>query len=127
VILVSWILWGPPLTEANESPAALGLSLPLMLILLVSVVNPLFEETFVVGFVMRFLEWRGVPRWPLVALCISVVIRVAYHLYQGVDAIPLHLFMAILFAGMFLWRRNLWPLVLAHGLLNLQGFLPYLL
>lgn len=124
-VLVQDILLDSGGTQLSEA-AASEFRLPLLAVILVSVVNPVFEETFVVGFIVRFLEWRGVANWAWLAFAASVAIRVSYHLYQGLGEVPDHVFMGMLFAGLFLWIRNLWPLVLAHGLLNALGFLPYL-
>ncbi len=84
------------------------------ILLLVSIINPLFEEVFVSGYIMTALRGRGV----IVALAASVLIRTSYHLYRGVPGILLIAPLGLVF-GVIYWRsRNLWPLVVAHGLLD---------
>lgn len=103
----------------SAAPSIPGLSLSAFL--LVCIVNPLFEEVFVLGFVVRFFERRETPTWRLQAVVVSVAIRTAYHLYQGLDETPFHLLMGSVFAAAFQFRRNLWPFVLAHIILDMLG------
>jgi len=85
-----------------------------------SVFNPIFEEVIVVAYVMNFIAARY---GPIAGVAASAGIRLIYHLYQGYAAFFALLPMGILF-GLIYWRwRNLWPLILAHGIWN---FLPVL-
>lgn len=99
--------------EIFKSLLSYGPSLPVAV--LVSVVNPIFEEIAVVGYVFLAVERKFDAR---VAVFVSVALRSLYHLYQGVYALASILPLGILFAVVY-WRwRNLWPLILAHGLLD---------
>lgn len=89
--------------------------------LLVAVINPIFKELIVVGYVVRRLE--GI-RGPGFAILASALLRTLYHLEQGALAVMTVFVLGLVFAWIF-WRwRTLWPLVLAHGLtdyLSLHG------
>ena len=90
-------------------------SLSFLEILAVSIINPVFEEIIVIGYVFKALEkkYRG---WLIII--ISTLIRLSYHTYQGSIIIAGILPMGILF-GLFYWRsKKLFPLIIAHGLLD---------
>ncbi len=86
----------------------------------VCVVNPVFEETLVVGYVAEALRGRHAP---LLAINLSVSIRLLDHLYQGpaggAAIIPTGLVFAYACHGL----DRLWPLVFAHGLLDAVGII----
>ena len=83
------------------------------LIVVISVLNPVFEEVIVVAYVIQVLEKKyGI----IFAIGISTLIRLLYHLYQGPIAAVNILPLGILF-GVVYWRwKSLWPLVVAHAL-----------
>lgn len=92
----------------------------LLVVLLVSTVNPVFEEVFVVGYVIKALECRCGATF---AIGVSVLIRLLYHTYQGPMAVAFIFPMGVLFAVAY-WRwRALWPLILAHGLFDFIGLM----
>lgn len=92
----------------------------LFVVLLVSIVNPVFEEVFVVGYVIKALEGRY---GAIFAIGVSVLIRLLYHTYQGPMAVAFIFPMGVLFAVAY-WRRGaLWPLILAHGLFDFIGLM----
>lgn len=81
------------------------------LIALVCVVNPLFEEMLVCGYVIGALRRRyGV----IVAINFSAALRVALHLDQGAFAILWVGLIGLLCAYLYVRTRRLWPLVVAH-------------
>jgi CAAX protease family protein len=104
----------PQADAASASPfVAPGLGLGV--ILAVCLVNPIFEEVFVCGYlVSRLAPARG----PWVAIHVSTAIRLTYHLYQGpiaaISIIPL----GLIFAYWFVQRKQLWPLIVAHGVFD---------
>ena len=80
------------------------------------VLNSIFEELFVCGYLIsRLGDERGL--W--FALGVSTVIRLSYHLYQGLAPIPLHVATGLIFGYWFARTRQLWPLIFAHTYLNL--------
>ncbi len=90
-------------TPALPSPAYANV-MSLGVLLLVSVINPLFEEVFVSGYIITALRGKGV----FVALVASVLIRTSYQLYRGVPGILLMVPLGLAFG-------ILWELLLAHA------------
>ncbi|MFC4309535.1 CPBP family intramembrane glutamic endopeptidase [Steroidobacter flavus] len=90
---------------------------------LLSVVNGFFEELFVCGYLINALKKR---RSVVFAINVSVAIRLAYHLYQGPIAVPSILPMALIFGYWFAKTGRLWPLVVAHALMDFLALSPYI-
>jgi membrane protease YdiL (CAAX protease family) len=88
------------------------------LMLLFLVVNSLFEELFVTGYIVKALEEHG----PAFTITTSAFIRSLYHIYQGPIPFLLIFVMGLLFATVY-WRwRNLWPLIVGHTIMNLLAW-----
>ena len=100
-------------SDGIENMFHVSASLPTIVAL--SVVNPVFEEVFVLGYVIKALEGRTSV---YTALNISIGIRLLYHLYQGPIAIASILPIGILFGWFYSKYRNLWPPIFAHGLMD---------
>jgi len=83
-----------------------------------SIVNGLYEETFLVGYLLRGFRASG----PALAIGISVLVRLLYHLYQGpIGALSVLVFGVVV--SLFYWRTGrLWPIVVAHVLADLLAF-----
>src|ERR1700728_1985855 len=83
------------------------------------------EEIIVVGYLLTRLGQLGVG--PRAALVWSSVLRGAYHLYQGFGAGLGNIAMGLVFG--YAWQRTgrLWPLVIAHGLIDTVAFVGYAL
>jgi len=81
-------------------------------VLVLSLLNGLYEETFLLGYLVRGFASYGVS----FAIGLSVLVRVLYHLYQGpAGAVSVVVFGIVL--GIAYWRtRRLWPAVVAHAL-----------
>jgi membrane protease YdiL (CAAX protease family) len=81
------------------------------------------EEVIVVGFLLTRLRQLRVN--PVTALVASSVLRGAYHLYQGFGAGLGNLAMGLVFG--YVWQRTgrLWPLIIAHGLIDAVAFVGY--
>ncbi len=104
----------------SASPIESSATLPA--ILAVSIVNPIFEETIVVGYIVKALEKSAIPA---VIIGVSVLVRMSYHIYQGPIILVSILPMGILFAYIY-WRwRKLWTLILAHAVLDFTSFYFY--
>jgi membrane protease YdiL (CAAX protease family) len=115
-----WIvasLW-PQAADAMASTPLGAQQLSLPLVIVVSMVNPIFEETLVCGYVIAALKDRPDP-WT--GINASVAIRLLYHLYQGavaaISIVPIGLMLGIWYAR----TGRLWPLIVAHALWD---FLP---
>jgi len=103
---------------ANLSSVRMIPSAPWGVILLFIVVNSVFEEALVTGYVVAALSAQGAA----LAITASTLLRFLYHLYQGPVASLAILPLGLLFAAVY-WRwRTLWPLVAAHTIANLLAF-----
>ncbi len=85
--------------------------------------NGAAEEILVVGYLLVRLRQLGVP--PAVALAATALLRGSYHLYQGFGGGLGNLAMGVVFALWWMRTRRLWPLVLAHFLLDVFAFVGY--
>lgn len=102
------------------APIDKGLGLPL--IAAFSVVNPVFEEVFVCGYtIMALSRIKG----PWVAINVSIAIRLAYHLYQGTLGVMGILPMGFISALWFARTGRLWPVIIAHGLMDFIALCQY--
>jgi uncharacterized protein len=105
-----------PSSLNNRNTVAIELSF--MGILTTSIINPLFEETLVCGYIIHRLANKGA----IVAISFSAFVRFLYHTYQGPASLGA-LVMGLMFGYLF-WRyRQLWPLIIAHGLIDLLALL----
>lgn len=92
-------------------------------LLLLSFGNGWAEEVVVVGFLLTRLRQLQVNPW--LALVISSLLRGTYHLYQGFGAGLGNLAMGLVFG--YAWQRTgrLWPLIIAHTLIDAVAFVGY--
>jgi membrane protease YdiL (CAAX protease family) len=87
-------------------------------VILVSVVNPVFEEFLWLGYGVT----RLVPRLGLrAAAAVSIGLRVIDHVYQGPWAVLGILPLGVAFTWYFGRTRRLWPVVVAHALFDAVG------
>jgi uncharacterized protein len=72
--------------------------------------------------------WASGAHPPLNATAVVVacaILRGAYHLYQGIGPGVGNLLMGLVFGALYLRYRRVMPLVLAHLLLDVAGFVAY--
>ncbi|MBS4728019.1 CPBP family intramembrane metalloprotease [Mycobacterium sp. SM1] len=83
------------------------------------------EEIVVVGYLLTRLRQLGAG--PAAALGCSSLLRGTYHAYQGFGAWLGNAAMGLLFG--YVWHRTgrLWPLVIAHGVIDTVAFVGYAL
>jgi uncharacterized protein len=95
------------------------------MLVLVAFANGWAEEIIVVGYLLTRLSQLGVGG--RAALVWSSLLRGAYHLYQGFGAGLGNVAMGLVFG--YAWQRTgrLWPLVIAHGLIDTVAFVGYAL
>jgi membrane protease YdiL (CAAX protease family) len=87
--------------------------------------NGLLEEIVVVGYLLTRLERMG---WtPARALWASALLRGSYHLYQGFGGFAGNVVLGLFFGWLFQRSRRLWPLVIAHTLVDVLAGLGYIL
>jgi membrane protease YdiL (CAAX protease family) len=131
VLLSDWVLyvgasfvalWFYPL--ALEPHAAIIPQASAGLLLTNAVINSVFEESLVCGYVVSALASRGA----VLSITVSTLIRLAYHVYYGSMVLIIVLPMGVLFSVVYWKWRNLWPLITAHALQTIWISLlaPYL-
>jgi len=120
-----WLFASVVANTAAQEAARVELVAPhlnLLTVVLVSLLNPLFEELFVCGYVISAVAARrDVPT----AINVSVAIRLAYHLYQGPIAVLTIIPVGLLFAIWYTRTRRLWPVVVSHGVLDLLALIGF--
>ncbi len=83
-----------------------------------ALINGVYEETFLLGFLQRTLHAAG----PQLAIAAALLVRVLCHLYQGPQG-ALSVFGAGLVLGFYFAKTgNLWAAVLAHVALDSAEF-----
>lgn len=94
-------------------------------LVLAAFANGFAEEVVVVGYLITRLRQLGLSESR--AVWASSALRGMYHLYQGVGAGLGNVAMGLLFG--YLWCRTgrLWPLVIAHGIIDTIAFVGYVL
>ncbi|BCI55790.1 CAAX amino protease [Mycolicibacterium litorale] len=94
-------------------------------LLAMSFANGWAEEIIVVGFLLTRLRQLRVS--PVVAIVAASLLRGAYHLYQGFGAGLGNIAMGLVFG--YVWHRTgrLWPLIIAHALIDAVAFVGYAL
>jgi membrane protease YdiL (CAAX protease family) len=83
------------------------------------------EEVIVIGYLLTRLRQLRVG--PAVAVVCSSLLRGAYHLYQGFGAGLGNVAMGLVFGSVWARTGRLWPLVIAHGLIDTVAFVGYAL
>ncbi len=95
----------------------------LPVLVLAALENGFLEEVLVVGYLLTRLRTLRVEPW--MALLISAVLRGSYHLYQGPGQALGNVLMGLVFGYVWLRWRRLWPLVIAHTLMDVTAFVGY--
>ncbi len=103
-----------PTTDAVEIPV----------LLLWSAANAFGEEVVVVMWFMTRLKQLKWPAWA--AIGASSILRGSYHLYQGISAGFGNIIMGIVFGFFYYKTGKIWPLVIAHFIIDAVAFVGYL-
>lgn len=85
--------------------------------------NGFLEEVVMIGYL--FTRWGQAGWRAATVVLVSSVVRGSYHLYQGWGGFIGNLLMGVAFGLFFLKTKRLWPLVLAHGLIDCFAFVGY--
>jgi membrane protease YdiL (CAAX protease family) len=91
----------------------------------IAIQNGFAEEALVIGYLLTRLRQLRVGPW--FAIGIAAVLRGSYHLYQGYGGFVGNALMGVVFGYVFLRWRRLWPLVIAHSLIDTVALLGYVL
>lgn len=106
--------YGQPLERLME-----GVPIGLPTLVLLGIVNGAYEEIFLLGFLLRGLRGYGLS----LAIGVSLLVRVLYHLYQGpMGAVYVGAFGLVLSLH-FAATGKLFPAVLAHACWDIVPFL----
>lgn len=112
---------GLNLDVAASGLTALWWTVPMLL--LAAAKNGIVEEVLVVGYLTERLRRLG---WSSLGILVtSAAIRASYHLYQGWAAFAGNFIMGLIFGAFYLRRGRLWPLIVAHTLIDIVAFLGY--
>jgi membrane protease YdiL (CAAX protease family) len=102
------------LTDTWWRPAALAIS---------AFGNAWAEETLVIAYFITRLRQLGFGENR--SLIFSSVLRGSYHLYQGFGGFVGNLIMGLVFGRVWQNSNRLWPMVIAHTLLDVVAFVGY--
>lgn len=86
----------------------------LIYVITLSVLNGIYEEFFLLGYLVRGFASKGAS----FAIGLSIFIRLLYHLYQGPVGAVSVVVIGLVFS-FYYWRtRSLWPVAFAHILID---------
>jgi membrane protease YdiL (CAAX protease family) len=112
--------------NAEVEPSALHNSwwrIPVLI--MAAFANAFAEEVVVVGYLITRLRQLGLSQNR--AILVSSGLRGLYHLYQGFGAGLGNLVMGLVFGYAWCRTGRLWPLVIAHGVIDAVAFVGYVL
>ena len=124
-LLKAGFLLTSSVATASMAPAAIAMpALPGFLaiggMLMAAVVKAVFEEVLVCGYVVQSLRGRfGIA----LAVNASIAIRMSFHLYQGPGAFLSFALFGLIFTFFYIRTGRLWPLIVAHALLEAVALL----
>jgi membrane protease YdiL (CAAX protease family) len=108
------VSYGAGIIHPEQACVATG-RLAVFPILFISLVNPVYEEVLESAYFIHQLKRFGM--WP--AVLASAAFRGLFHLQFGINAVLSVFAMGVIFALVY-WRwRQLWPLIVAHSLVDL--------
>jgi uncharacterized protein len=117
-------MWCFPLNQQLQYQEILGGQQPsyqlgFLSVLVLSVVNGVYEEVFLLGYLQREL----MPHGAAFAVGASLLVRVLYHTYQGHIGATAVMMFGLVLSVYFLRTSNLWPPTLAHVLADFVAFI----
>jgi membrane protease YdiL (CAAX protease family) len=117
-------LWpGIGQTAATIATHLVGADLHWPAVLLASTVNPVFEELLLCAYPIVALRDRiGVTS----AINVSAALRVFGHFYQGALGVLSIVPMALVFAYWYARTGRLWPIIIAHAMLDLAALAAHI-
>ncbi len=95
------------------------------ILILIALGNAAAEEIVVVAYFVTRLRQLGASENG--SLAASAALRGGYHLYQGVGAGVGNLVMGVVFGRYYQVTSRLWPLVVAHAVMDIVAFVGYAL
>lgn len=121
-LVASWVAVAPFVVNQPTQPidtmvSNANVSLPS--VVAVALVNGVYEEVFLLGFLLRGLRGYGFS----VALGVSLLVRVLYHLYQGPLGAVSVLAFGLILSLYYVKTNALFPAVFAHVLADIIPFM----
>lgn len=95
------------------------------LYILLAIGNAAAEEIVVVAYFITRLRQLGVGE--NTSMAASAVLRGGYHLYQGIGAGIGNIAMGVIFGWYYQLTSRVWPLVIAHAVIDVVAFVGYAL
>jgi len=117
-----WLTFGEFLQGVGQADSLVAQDLQLFSVLGVSLLNPVFEEVFVCGYVITALKGK---RGLFFAVNVSMAIRLVYHLYQGASGVVSIIPLGLIFAYWFARTGRLWPVIVAHAVMDFIGLVGF--
>lgn len=108
----------PEIQAINQNKVLSVSGISLWTAIFASIINPVFEEIFVCGYIIHFLK-KSKNLW--IAVLISTLIRTLYHLYQPIYGIVMIFSLGLVFGLFYVKTNRLWSLVVLHAILDLYG------
>lgn len=121
-LVAVWVFTAPFLASQGTQPIdgmVSNASVSLPSVILLALVNGAYEEIFLLGFLLRGMRGYGLS----VALGVSLLVRVLYHLYQGPLGAISVLACGLVFSLYYVRTGSLFPVVFAHVLADIIPFL----
>jgi membrane protease YdiL (CAAX protease family) len=84
-------------------------------ILGIALINPVFEELALMGYLFTSIEK---VKSTTTAMYLSLAVRLSYHLYQGSGILLVAVF-GYLIGKAYIRKRNIWPLIVCHACVDL--------
>lgn len=111
MIHVDWLAVQDQRENLNFLRGHVGLAFLAMII-----ANPFAEEAFMRAYLQTRLRQRG---WGGAAtVAVSVLLQTGYHLYQGIPACVSIASTFLVFALYYHWTRHIWPVIVAHLIMD---------
>ena len=121
-VFVWWIAYTagyrPSYLGHYQALVSSGIALPIAAS--VCIVNPIYEETFLCGYIITTA--KGMNR-TTAGVNLSVAVRLACHLYQGGAGVLGIVPVGLIFAWWYARTGRLWPLFVAHAVLDAIGLM----
>ncbi len=95
----------------------------ILLLCVIAAGNAVAEEIVVVCYFMTRLRQLGVGERSVLAS--SALLRGGYHLYQGLGGGLGNIVMGVVFGRWYQKKNRLWPLVIAHAVIDVVAFVGY--
>jgi membrane protease YdiL (CAAX protease family) len=121
VWLVDLALLSPFTTDGVTQPVdrmVAASTMSLATIVVTGAVNGLWEETFMLGVLVRGLRRHG----PSISIGVPLLVRVAYHVYQGPAGTVSVLVFGLVLSAWYVRRGTLWPPIVAHAIGDIVPF-----